>query len=30
MALSPCGQADWREAGYVKHQADAPQTVKHL
>jgi hypothetical protein len=30
MALSPCGRADWREAGRVKHEADAPYTFKHL
>jgi hypothetical protein len=30
MALSPCGRAGRREAGCVKHQADAPHTVKHL
>jgi len=30
MALSPCGRAGWREAGGVKHQADAQHTVKHL
>jgi hypothetical protein len=30
IALSPCGRADWKEVGCVKHQADAPHTVKHL
>jgi hypothetical protein len=30
MALSPCGRAGRREAGGVKHQVDAPRTVKHL
>jgi hypothetical protein len=30
VALSPCGRAARREAGCVKHQADAPHTVKHL
>jgi hypothetical protein len=30
MALSPCGRADWKETGYVTHQADAPHTVKHF
>jgi hypothetical protein len=30
MALSPCGRADWRVAGCVKHPADPPHTAKHL